>query len=229
MRTTYLRLAEVAVLSVSAADAQVVFVDDFTSSSVANISPGYIGGWFTPQMAFEQWIGVPAEASISSGQLNVALTTAGRDGGAFLVLAPDKFSSAGTVDLSYVISAFTPGDARNLGLVRVWTGSGFDFGNTPNSLQIRPEFADVIPSGAASATLVAQATVSGTGPAKLLFNRSEGDAVAIFFGWDAVSSPWPSMSVGSMSVSIVPEPHEYAALVGFGLLGFAAWRRTRRA
>lgn len=29
--------------------------------------------------------------------------------------------------------------------------------------------------------------------------------------------------------AVVPEPHEYAALAGVGLLGFAAWRRSRRA
>lgn len=29
------------------------------------------------------------------------------------------------------------------------------------------------------------------------------------------------------SLTVVPEPHEYAALAGLGLLGFAAWRRPR--
>jgi hypothetical protein len=32
-----------------------------------------------------------------------------------------------------------------------------------------------------------------------------------------------------ISGTVVPEPHEYAALAGLGLIGFAAWRRSRRA
>lgn len=35
--------------------------------------------------------------------------------------------------------------------------------------------------------------------------------------------------VDDVNISVVPEPHEYAALAGVGLLGFAAWRRSRRA
>ncbi|HMO65712.1 MAG TPA: hypothetical protein PKE47_10925, partial [Verrucomicrobiota bacterium] len=33
----------------------------------------------------------------------------------------------------------------------------------------------------------------------------------------------------TLNGAVVPEPHEYAALAGLGLLGFAVWRRTRRA
>lgn len=32
----------------------------------------------------------------------------------------------------------------------------------------------------------------------------------------------------TLNGAAVPEPHEYAALAGLGLLGFAVWRRTRR-
>ncbi len=40
------------------------------------------------------------------------------------------------------------------------------------------------------------------------------------FGYD--DSP-----VGNLTITDVPEPHEYAMMAGLGLLGFAAWRRSR--
>ncbi|MBK9138230.1 MAG: hypothetical protein IPM17_05615 [Verrucomicrobia bacterium] len=33
----------------------------------------------------------------------------------------------------------------------------------------------------------------------------------------------------TLNGAVVPEPHEYAAMAGLGLLGFAVWRRARRA
>lgn len=52
----------------------------------------------------------------------------------------------------------------------------------------------------------------------------------IAFG-DLNNSPNNGVLLDNLTLNgtAVPEPHEYAALAGLGLLGFAVWRRTRRA
>lgn len=225
-----------AILSVSAAHAQIVFTDDFTDpSKITSMANGYLGGWFGSQVPFEQWIGVvPADASISGGQLNVSSTTANVTRGAFVVLAPEAFSSAGTFTLDYDVSALALGKPVNEAVVRVWTGSGFDMTfRSANALIINPQTGMVTKDGSlTSVTLAASDVISSTGSAKLSFDRASNEAVAIFFGvtGDRSGGPWPipTMSIGSMSVSVVPEPHHYAALTGLSLLGFALWRRTHR-
>ena len=49
-------------------------------------------------------------------------------------------------------------------------------------------------------------------------------------GWnDLASPPGPDWVIGSVTVdNAVPEPATYAVVCGVGLLGFSAWRRTRR-
>lgn len=225
---TVKHLIPLAALAVAlpAAQAQ-IFSDDFSSGSVANVSYGYLGGWFSPQVAFKQWFGNSAEAEISGGGLTVQ-STASSARGAFLVLAPGDFPGGGTYTLNYDISAYTQGNAANSATVRVWTGSGYDLTlATGNAWVLNPQTGVVSTEGSAVATLAASASITGTGPGSLSFTRGAGDAVAIFFGVTGAGWPFPSMTVDGMSV--VPEPHEYAALAGLGLLGFAVWRRMRRA
>lgn len=47
------------------------------------------------------------------------------------------------------------------------------------------------------------------------------------FTWSSFTDDSPGAFNAGQTV--VPEPHEYAAFAGLGLLGFAAWRRSRRA
>ena len=226
MQTKCLTLAAATLLAIPAANA-VIFSDDFSSSSTANISFGYLGGWFSPQVSFGQWFGNSSEASISGGTLEVN-STASDARGAFIVLAPEAFPSAGTFTLNYDITAFTQGAAANSATVRVFTGSGYDLTlSSGNALILNPQTGSVTPQGSATAALAASTSVTGTGPGSLPFTRGSDDAVAIFFGVSGAAFPFPSMSVDN--VSVVPEPHEYAALAGLGLLGFAVWRRSRRA
>lgn len=49
------------------------------------------------------------------------------------------------------------------------------------------------------------------------------DSFPYFWGWSADVN-----ANGIYEFTAVPEPHEYAALAGAGLLGFALWRRARR-
>lgn len=46
--------------------------------------------------------------------------------------------------------------------------------------------------------------------------------------WGSGSNQFATVNLESFSVSSVPEPSTYAALLGLGMLGFAAWRRRRR-
>ncbi len=51
------------------------------------------------------------------------------------------------------------------------------------------------------------------------------------FNAESAAGTWRLSGASGLEVygSVVPEPHEYAALAGLGLLGFAVWRRSRRA
>lgn len=65
-------------------------------------------------------------------------------------------------------------------------------------------------------------TVAGSSLGLIGTGDSYGD-----FTWSSFTDDSPgALNAGQ---TVVPEPHEYAALAGVGLLGFAAWRRSRRA
>lgn len=50
-----------------------------------------------------------------------------------------------------------------------------------------------------------------------------------FIGNSTGASPAGTFTLDDVYISVVPEPHEYAAMAGLGLLGFAVWRRSRQA
>lgn len=52
-------------------------------------------------------------------------------------------------------------------------------------------------------------------------------ATTVNYSFSNVSSTG-SILTGDFSFAAVPEPSEYAAIAGAGLIGFAAWRRSRK-
>lgn len=103
-----------------------------------------------------------------------------------------------------------------------------DFFLGPDTLQLRSSL-DGFASPVAAATVpTLPGTLTFTLPGA--YDAVSGPVTFAVFGYDAASSLLGVLGVDDLTVtgSVVPEPHEYAAAATLGLLGFAMWRRRRR-
>lgn len=219
-------LSLIGFLSLSPTTKAQVYSNDFSSSSVADLSPVYVGGFFTPQAAFGQWYGKAGEASISGGELLVDSTFGLR--GAFLILNPTVFGSDTDFRLTLDVTSLNLGAAGNTATARVFTGTGYDLTlSSPNSLIMNPQTGGVTPSGAASVVMAAENTLSLGSGQTIDFTRPDGHAVMVFLGVGVVGGfPFPEMSVNGMTIDAIPEPSSFL-LVSMGSL--ALLRRKRPA
>lgn len=151
--------------SASVQASTVVFSEDFSTSTLANNPNGYLGGFYTPQVAFGQWVGSNDGVSITTGVMTAAPTSATRTGG--IVLSPSLFAEAGpgTYTLTFDITSYS-GSSNNNALVSVWSGAGYDLSlSSSSSLIVDTYAAQFTPSGSATASLLASGTYTSAGNA----------------------------------------------------------------
>ena len=189
----------------------------------------YLGGWFTPQTAFQIWNG-PGEASITAGALTVTSTNGTRAAG--ILLSPGLFSTPGTYTLSFDVTAYS-GSSNNSGLVTIWAGRGFDLSqSTGNALILDTLSAELKTAGSATATSFGSSSfTSGGNNKQISFSYDGSSAVALFFGAHTAGWPFPTVTYDNISISknslaAVPEPSVTALLA---LLASASCFTRRRA
>ena len=207
----------------------VIFSENFTSTTLVSNANPYLGGWFTPQAALQAWNG-PGEASITTGALTVTSTSGTRSAGT--LLSPGLFPQAGTYTLSFDVTAYS-GASNNSGLVTIWSGTGYDLGNaSPNALVLDTLFAELKPSGLATAALLGSTLITESGNGwEVSFNYDGTSAVALFFGVTTSGWPFPTATYDNISISrpspaAIPEP-SVPTLVALVAAAFCLVRRRR--
>lgn len=194
------------IFSVSAAlSASVVFTEDFSSGSVFNSGNPYLGGWFSPQVGFGQWVGTSG-ISITTGALQTTTTSATRSAG--IVLSPSLFTAtgAGSYSFTFDITSYT-GDSDDRAIVNIWAGRGYDMTNSSGNALILDTFrAELVAVGpSTSRELLNSATYNAPATAvEITFEYQEGDAVAIFLGAHTGNWPFPTVRFDNLSLAFVP-------------------------
>ncbi len=204
----------------------VVFSENFSSTTLSGKVNPYLGGWYTPQVAFEEWCG-PAEATITvGGALQVAPTFGTRSAGIFL--SPQGMSGPGTYTLTFDLLSYS-GDPNDHAIVSVWAGSGYDLsGSSANTLVLDTQTASLNALGAATAGQLATATFDSAGTHQLQFSYDGTSAITLFFGAQTGGWPFPTAvfdNIGVSSVNPVPEPASASLLL---LAGWLLSRRSRK-
>ncbi len=214
-------------LASEATASTVVFADDFSSSAILKQGNPYVGGWFTPQLAFAQWTGT-SEASISSGSLNVNSTSSTRSAG--IILPPGFFSGAGDYILSFDLKSYT-GDANDSAVATVWSGSGYDLTrSTGNAITVDTYSAGLQKNGSAQVMKLAGMTLTAAANNNQVgFTYDGTSAVALFLGvktegWPFPSASYDNVSISKVAINVVPEP-TVPLLLGVAAGSFAFFRR----
>lgn len=206
----------------------VVFQENFTTTSISGQPNPYLGGWFVPQVALQQWTG-PSEASITTGTLTVTATSGTRTAG--IVLPPTLFLGAGNYKLTLDVTGYA-GDANDYGVVTVWAGSGYGAaGETGNSLVVDTYTASLSAKGTAVVSLLASQSFTAAGARELTFSYDGTSAVALFLGATTGGYPFPEVAFDNISITAVPEPEvipEPSVMALSAVLAAGALMRRRR-
>lgn len=204
-----------------------VFADDFSSSSIVNQGNPYVGGWFTPQLAFQQWTST-LEAAISDGGLDITTTNSTRSAG--IVISPELFDGAGDYVLKFDISSYV-GAANNSALVTVWSGSGYDLGGTSeNSITVDTYTASLVATGSAEVMQLAATTLTTVSTDhEINFTYDGISAVAVFLGATTIGWPFPSATydnvlISKFAIEPIPEPST-TLFVGASVMSLLMIRR----
>jgi hypothetical protein len=213
--------------------ASVVFSENFTSASMSTSWAFNIGGNSNNYPGFGQWVG-QSEASITTGALRVAPTGGTRS--AAIVLSHSDFAAtgAGSYTLSFDVTAYS-GASNNVGMVTVWTGSAYTYGNSANSLQLALDQAKLVASGAATASQLGSSVISSTdgGTQKTItFDYDGTGEIALFFGMNAVSWPHPVVTYDNIVLSknsSAPIPEPSVTALAAGMVGAMCLVRRRKA
>ncbi|MBK1826428.1 PEP-CTERM sorting domain-containing protein [Haloferula rosea] len=183
-----------------------IYSESFENTTLTDLPNPYVGGWFTPQLPFESWAN-SSEASITPvDTLGINTTSAYR--GAAVVLGPELFLGAGTYTLTYDIPTYT-GASNNSAFVSVWSGTGYDLFNSPNSLVVDTLSGQLLASGSASSSqLASQTHTSGGNQQTLSFAYDGSSLIALFFGAQTTGWPFPSVEFDNITVTteVIPEP-----------------------
>lgn len=208
--------------------ATVVFSENFSSSTLMNSGNPYLGGWFTPQIAFQKWSST-TDASISNGALTVQSTNGTRSAG--IILSPDIFPAAGSYTLSFDVASYT-GDGNDNGLVTVWSGKNYDLTRASGRALILDTYqAKLRTEGSATASELGSLQFTSTGTKQITFNYDGSGAVALFFGAYTGGYPFPTVTYDNLSLTqnsnsiSVPEPSTTALVSMIGLAGCFVRRR----
>lgn len=217
---------------VAAAHGAVIYSEDFSSVAVTQQPIGFIGGFYSSQVAAEQWYSANADTSIITGELSVSSSSEIRSAAIYLPESLFSPTGAGEYRLTFdVISFVNPG--TNGGVVRVWNGNGIGAPDEPESLILRPLDATLGTFGSSTSNQVGELTFNAAGDGmEIAFNYSGSGVVALFFGADTnppepvpLGWPFPVIHYDNISIAAVPEPS--SALLG-GLAGMAFCLSRRR-
>jgi 5-hydroxyisourate hydrolase-like protein (transthyretin family) len=177
---------------------------------------------------FGQWVSSgKREASIENGQLRTTSTAPGFRGASITL---DSTSLAtGTYELSFEcteIASSDPGRTLNAGdggFVSVWSGSGFNSGNTGGSqFIVQTGTAELIQNGTGvSVQELAAATYTANGQYRLRFDyeatSNSNKALIFFFGAKNSGYPFPVVTYDNIQMSsaleAVPEPSVAVLLI----------------
>lgn len=205
----------------------VIFADDFSSSTLTTNPNGYLGGWYSSQISFGEWVADTGHASISGGLATVDSTSGVRS--LAIVIDPANFSGAGTHTLTFDVSSYS-GDGDDTGLVRIWQGSGYNLGlDSADGIQVDTQAGSFEAFGSAEAEQLADFSFTTTGSAYSIdFDYDGSSAVGIFLGVQTSAWPFPEASFDNISLSsaaAIPEPTGAlsASLIVLGLL----WRNRK--
>jgi hypothetical protein len=192
-----------------------LYTNDFSSGSVTNQVTGYIGGWFGSNFNFQQWYGGTGNADITAGSLTVSSDSGYRS--AVILFEPAAFlEGAGRYRITVDVSSYT-GDANDRGLVRVWSGAGYDLsGSTGNGISVSSEAGTFTAFGSATVADLGSLEITSTGNHVFEFTYDGIGAVGIFLGAETAGYPFPQMDYNSISVVAVPETSS-------AILGCFAW------
>lgn len=228
-RCALVALAAWALSLTPAKSANVVFSDDFSSSTLLNSGNPFVGGFFNPQLGFGRWTGT-REISITTGALQTRSTSGTRSAG--IVLSPSLFAAtgAGTYTLTFDITAYT-GDANDNAIVNIWAGRGQDLTQrSSNALIVNTFNAELVSNGpSTSVDLLRSATYTAPATAiQLTFNYQLGDSIALFLGSQTRGFPFPSTTFDNVSVAFTPPIPEPSTPLLLGTLATLALLRRKR-
>ncbi len=227
---TLLSLGSLCLFASASQAATVVYSENFSSSTLTSNGNPYLGGWFTPQTAFQQWVG-DGSSSITTGALRVEPTSGSRSAG--VVLSPGIFPAAGSYTLSFDVTAYNT-SAGDPAKVTIWSGKDYGASNTGNSLQIDTYNMQLNPQGAASVASLGSATFTAAGSStqSITFTYDGVSAVALFFGASTDGWPFPTATYDNITVTqnspvVIPEPSVSA--LAAGMVGVMCLLRRRNA
>ncbi|RYD19801.1 MAG: hypothetical protein EOP88_17565 [Verrucomicrobiaceae bacterium] len=211
----------------------VIYTENFSSTTITNSYAGFIGGNQGSNVAFNTWVG-STEASITTGALRVAPSGGTRSGG--IILSHETFAAtgAGSYTLSFDVSAYS-GNPANKGMVTIWSGSGYTYGNSVNALELAFSSASLVGRGSATASPLGSTTIANTdaGTRKsITFNYDGTSEVALFFGMTATDWVHPVVNYDNIEISHnapVPVPEPSVTALAAGMVGAMCLIRRRKA
>ena len=200
----------------SAAHGAVIFTEDFSGSTVLPSVLQETLGFFDENgtvNALSDGIVVsdPANANIANGELGINSTSGFR--GIGLVLTPETLgSSPGTFQLQFDIVSFDRGEnfgtvGTGFAEVNIFSGNGFQAGNDANAVLLNSQTGELAALGTAESTELASQDFTTAGEnITITFEYDGSGAIAIFFGANTSSFPFPSVVFDNIQVSTIPEP-----------------------
>jgi len=131
--------------------------------------------------------------------------------------------SLSAFNLAYRRSASGPSS----GLLQAQVGTGGYFDVTTFSYTVSATTGATLPAVDLTGISALQNVAAGVPVSFRLANFGGTTTSGTWYVWDiAPTSTAPDISVsGTLALTAVPEPSEYAAMAGAGLVGFAIWRR----
>ena len=197
----------------SAAHGAVIYTEDFSGTTVLPSDTQETLGFYNGN-ALSDGIVVSdsANATIENGQLGINSTSGFR--GIGLVLTPEETlgSSPGTYQLQFDIVSFDPGvNGPTVGTgfaeVNIFSGNEFQAANDANAVLLNAQTGELEALGAAVSTELASQNFTTAGDnITITFEYDGSGAIAIFFGANTSSFPFPSVVFDNIQVSTIPEP-----------------------
>ncbi|WFB35001.1 hypothetical protein P3T73_12610 [Kiritimatiellota bacterium B12222] len=217
----------------------VIFTEDFSSSTLEHESNGYLGGWFSDLVDFDQWLSGDYGEITTSETLKIFNEAPNTTRSAAIVLSPDAFETAGvgTYTLSYDIVNYA-GSVGDYASVNVWSGSGYGPpGETGNALIINTLSSTVPTAGSAISTELTSNTHTTTGTGfSMNFNWDGVSAIVLNLGGYNVNYPHLSVEYDNIqifggNVPVIPEMSSlWLMILSFsGIMGVTVFKRHRKA
>ena len=130
------------------------------------------------------------------------------------MLTPETLgSSPGTFQLQFDIVSFDPGETFDgtLGTgfaeVNIFSGEGFQADNDNDAVLLNAQTGELAALGDAESTELASQDFTTAGDnITITFEYDGSGAIAIFFGANTSSFPFPSVVFDNIQVSTIPEP-----------------------